>query len=219
MRHVLATRRTVCGALAASVGFPRAFAEEVTRCAAPLLWLATRGTGSVYLFPFGEAKDDSWFTQRVKDAFASSSELWLELGSPLAKDRVDALYQELGHVSGRPLLDALNPRVRARALHYMKELGIPGASVETMRPWLAYYTFVTAFDEKYGHSEGFTNARQPQLPPGLGAGWKGPERPQAGSLRTDHGGVASKTFRNARGSTGSVPRLALRLVRRREERS
>ena len=165
MKTVVATRRAVCCSLGAMVGVPRVFAVEATRAAAPLLWLAASGNGSVYLFPFGEAKDASWLTQRVQDAFAASSELWLELGPPPPKERMDALNQELGHDSARTLLDALTPSVRARALQYMNELKISPESVQTLRPWLAYYTFVTAFDKKYGHSEGFTTASKPQLPP------------------------------------------------------
>jgi uncharacterized protein YbaP (TraB family) len=159
------TRRNVSFSLAAAVGFPGAFAHESVRRTGPLLWVATKAKASVYLFPFGEAKDGSWFTDRVKDAFASSSELWLELGPPPPKDRVDALYENLGHDSARTLFEALTPPVRARALQYMSELGIPRDSVQTMRPWLAYYTYLAAFDKKYGHSEGFTNAARPQLPP------------------------------------------------------
>jgi hypothetical protein len=47
----------------------------------------------------------------------------------------------------------------------MEELAIPEDSVRTLRPWLAYYTFVSAFDKKYRHSEGFTDVKADQLPP------------------------------------------------------
>jgi uncharacterized protein len=147
------------------LGLPGAFAAEAGPAKGPLLWVATSAAASVYLFPFGEAKDGSWFTERVRRAFASSAELWLELGPPPPKDRINTLYEELGHDSARTFFDALAPPVRARALQYMSELGISHESVETMRPWLAYYTFVTAFDKKYGHSEGFTETDRPQLPP------------------------------------------------------
>jgi uncharacterized protein YbaP (TraB family) len=165
MNPVLATRRTVCCSLAAMAGLPRAFADQTTRTAEPLLWLATRGKGSVYLFPFGEAKDSSWFTQRGKDAFESSSDLWLEVGPPPPKDRLDTLYKELGRESGRTLFEVLEPSVRARAFQYVKELDIPLESVQTLKPWLAYYTFTTAFDQKYGHYQGMQKAPEPQLPP------------------------------------------------------
>jgi len=162
--RILARRREVCGLLAATLVLPSAFAQDGARTG-PLLGLATRGNARVYLFPFAEAKDASWFTPRVKQAFAASRELWMELGPPPPKEQTDALYRELGHDSARTLFDALSPEVRARARQYMSELGISRDSVQTMRPWLAYYTFVAAFDKKYGHSEGFTPAEKPQLPP------------------------------------------------------
>jgi uncharacterized protein YbaP (TraB family) len=165
MNPVLVTRRTVCCALAAVGSLQRAFADQTTRTAGPRLWLATRGSGSVYLFAFGEAKDSSWFTQRCKDAFASSADLWLEVGPPPPNDRLDTLYEELGHESGRTLFDVLDPSVRARTFQYMQELNISPASVQTSKPWLAYYTFTTAFDQKYGHFQGMQEAPAPQLPP------------------------------------------------------
>ncbi len=131
----------------------------------PLLWWISRGDARVYLFPTGEAPDDSWFTPSVRDAFGGSSELWLELGPPPPGERRDEIYEQLGHDSARTFLDALEPSVRTRATQYMEELAIPEDSVRTLRPWLAYYTFVTAFDKKYGHSEGFTDVKAEQLPP------------------------------------------------------
>jgi len=166
MNPVLATRRTVCWSIAATISLlPSAFSQDTGRASGPLLWVATRGKASVYLFPFGEAKDDSWFSARVKRAFSSSSELWMELGPPPPKEKIDALYQELGRDPARTVFDALTPPVRVRALQYVKELEISRDLIKPMRPWLAYYTFVAAFDKKYGHSEGFTKAAQPQLPP------------------------------------------------------
>ena len=46
----------------------------------PLLHVAKRGHSRVYLFGFGEAKDDSWLTPSIRRAFESSSDLWLEVG-------------------------------------------------------------------------------------------------------------------------------------------
>ena len=165
MKQIRLTRLDLCGSLAATVCLRTAFALDPKRGTGPLLWVATRGKATVYLFPFGEAKDESWFSARVKSAFASSSELWLELGPPPPKGEIDALYEELGHDPTQSMFDALTPPVRARALQYMSELDIPRDSIQTMRPWRAYYAFVTAFDKKYHHSSGFTKVAQPQLPP------------------------------------------------------
>ncbi len=133
----------------------------------PLLWRAARGRAAVFVFPFGEAKDDSWLTDSVTRAFGESSQLWVELGRPLAPQRQAELYAELGHDDSRSFFDALEPAVRARAQHYMRDLDIAPESVQFMRPWLAYYTFATAYDNKHGRSQGLTASAPPQSPPNV----------------------------------------------------
>jgi uncharacterized protein YbaP (TraB family) len=159
MEHVPVTRRQVCVSLAAALAWRGDGTEGGGR--GPLLWVATKGNSAVYLLPFGEARDGSWFTPQVRRAFESSQ----ELGPPPPQERVAVLYEELGHDKSRTLFDALTPPVRAAATRYMQDLDIPRESVLTMRPWLAYYTFVAAFDRKYGRSEGFTKAARSQRPP------------------------------------------------------
>jgi uncharacterized protein YbaP (TraB family) len=56
--------------------------------------------------------------------------------------------ERLGHETGRTLFDALEPAVRQRTLTYLAELGIPKASVETLRPWRAYSSIVSGFYSK-----------------------------------------------------------------------
>src|SRR5262245_24162747 len=104
------TRRAFCIAMGSAVGFARAAAAGAQSTSGrPLLWLATRGRAGVYLFPFGEAKDQSWLTPAVRDAFEESSQLWVELGPPLAPERQAQLFKELGETPGRSLFDALKP--------------------------------------------------------------------------------------------------------------
>jgi uncharacterized protein YbaP (TraB family) len=153
--------RTLTGALAAAQA-----RSALAGSSGPLLWLASKDGGRVYLFPIAEAKDRSWYTTKVRQAFEASKELWLELGAPPAQERLNAIYKELGHESGgRSFLDALDRKTKVRALGYMRELDISRESVAALRPWLAYYTFVTAFDAKFGHSEGFTKSGPEQTPP------------------------------------------------------
>jgi hypothetical protein len=158
-------RRAFCVGLAASGALLAATSATEAATSAPLLWLASRNRARVYLFPFGEAKDASWLTPTVDRAFESSSQLWIELGKPLTKQRQTELYKELGEDSSRSLFDALTPKVKARALQYMHELDISEESVRSLRPWLAYYTFVTAYDRKYGRSQGLTESAPGQTPP------------------------------------------------------
>jgi uncharacterized protein YbaP (TraB family) len=168
MQPMYRTRRELLGSVASAFAMiqVRAGPLAVGASPGPLLWLASKGHAKVYLFPIGEARDRSWFNRKVEEAFGHSSELWLELGAPPTKKRLNDLYAELGHEPhGRTFFDSLDPKTKARALRYTEELGISRESVAPLRPWLAYYTFVTAFDEKFGHSEGFTKSGPEQTPP------------------------------------------------------
>jgi hypothetical protein len=117
--------------------------------------MATRGRARVFLLGLGEAKDDSWFTPVIKRAFEQSSQLWLEVGSktpenqdPKAKQADAELMQQLEHESGRTLFDALQPRVRERTLAFLPTVGIAPQSIETLRPWKAFYAINGAFWSK-----------------------------------------------------------------------
>jgi uncharacterized protein YbaP (TraB family) len=52
---------------------------------------------------------------------------------------------ELEHESGRTFFDVLQPPVRARISTYLETLDIKKESVETLRPWKAYYVINSAF--------------------------------------------------------------------------
>jgi uncharacterized protein len=119
----------------------------------PLFWLATRGKARVFLLGFADAKDEAWFTPLIERAFRDSSELWLEVGAANAPDSPDAaakqinadLMQKFEHESGRTFFDVLQPAVRSRLSTYMQTLGIKKESLETLRPWRAYYVINSAF--------------------------------------------------------------------------
>jgi uncharacterized protein YbaP (TraB family) len=86
--------------------------------------------------------------------------LWLEdapSGTPASQDPVSqrasaALIETLSHESGRTLFDALEPPVRQRTLAYVAELGIKKESIETLRPWAAYYVINSAFWAQWSHT-------------------------------------------------------------------
>ena len=115
----------------------------------PPFWLATRGKARVFLMGFSEANDMSWFTPLIQRAFSESSELWLETAPSSAPGNQDpasqAAIDNLRHETGRTLFDALDPSVRQRTLTYIAELGIKKESIETLRPWAAYYVINSAF--------------------------------------------------------------------------
>ena len=111
----------------------------------PLFWLAKRGNARVFLLGISDAKDRSWFTPTIQAAFEQSSTLWEEIAPPPSLEHVNQLYEQYGFNSQRTFFDALDPPVRERAERYMAELGIDRKSIEHMKPWRAYYVFVSAF--------------------------------------------------------------------------
>jgi uncharacterized protein len=124
-------------------------ASRASEARGPQFWVATRGEARVFIFGFGEARDTSWFTAPIRRAFEQSSQVWLETGGAGTHDSATAARMErLSHESGRTLFEALEPPVRERTLAYMAELGIAKESVETLRPWRAYYAIVSAFFAK-----------------------------------------------------------------------
>jgi uncharacterized protein len=122
----------------------------------PQLWLISRGGTRVYVFGFGEARDSSWLSPPIRNAFEQSSQLWLETAlasaatdqSPAEQQATAERLYAMGHESGRTLFDALERPVRKRTLAYLAELGVPKDSVQTLRPWRAYYSIVSAFWSK-----------------------------------------------------------------------
>ena len=118
----------------------------------PKLWVVANGGARVYVFGFGESRDTSWLTKPVRQAFDASSQLWLENArgpqTDLDQESRQAAaerMERLGHLTGRTLLDVLEPAVRERTLAYLAELSIPLDSVKTLRPWRAYYVMIPAF--------------------------------------------------------------------------
>jgi uncharacterized protein len=122
----------------------------------PQLMLARKGDARVFIFGFGEAKDTSWLTPKIRNAFEQSTELWLETAprnaseseTPAERQASAERIYRLSHETGRTLFDALKPAVRQRTLAYVAELEINVDSIRGLRPWKAYYSLVSAFWSK-----------------------------------------------------------------------
>lgn len=111
------------------------------------LQVHTRGRAKVFLFGFGDAKDDSWATPELRRAFQASSVLWLEVGrdpgsEPDAASKREQLTRD---ADGRSFFDVLEPAVRARAKDYCAQLGIAEELIASQRPWSAFYTINGAY--------------------------------------------------------------------------
>src|SRR6185295_16297471 len=138
-------------ALAFSACVARSPASPGSHPSGPQFWLVQRGQARVYLLGTAEAKDTSWLTPAIEKAWNESSALWLE--TPTDRGADTKIIEELGHSSTSTFLESLAPTLRPRAETYIAELGIDRAAIQTMRPWLAYYTINGAFWTKYKQPE------------------------------------------------------------------
>jgi len=107
--------------------------------AGPALWMVKSRTATVYLFGtihlLKPAAD--WETPQIRDAFARSDELWLELPDGGDAATAEPAVSRLGFDRRRPLSGKLTRYDRGRLAAAAAALGEPLADFEPMRPWLA----------------------------------------------------------------------------------
>jgi uncharacterized protein YbaP (TraB family) len=111
------------------------------------LQVLMRGRARVFLFGFGDAKDDSWATPELRRAFQASSALWLEVShDPGSEPDAASKREQLARAAdGRTFFDVLEPAVRARAREYCAQLGISEDRISPQRPWSAFYAINRAY--------------------------------------------------------------------------
>lgn len=107
--------------------------------AEPALWVVKSRTATVYLFgTIHLLKPASpWETPRIRDAFARSDELWLEIPDGGDAAAAEPAVNRLGFDRRTPLTEKLTPYDRDRLAADARVLGEPLSEFEPMRPWLA----------------------------------------------------------------------------------
>jgi uncharacterized protein len=109
--------------------------------AAPGLWVARNGNSTVYLFGTVHIlrPDLNWESPEIANAFAQSSELWLELPNVDDHEEAQTLLKQYGFDPDHPLAGKLSPKDRARLDAAAKTAQMPRgeAMLEPMSPWLA----------------------------------------------------------------------------------
>ncbi|MDC0598717.1 TraB/GumN family protein [Gammaproteobacteria bacterium] len=125
----------------------------------PVLYLAESDNARVYILGGTDAKDMSWFTDKVESALNESDALWVEippanasLGIPPLRDDVvpspssemhpTAIAEGYGNLQ---LGDYLDVAMGERSVVESQRLNLSGGNYSAMQPWLAYYTFYYAF--------------------------------------------------------------------------
>jgi hypothetical protein len=124
------SRRRVleAGSFALLAGFARPC--MAIAAVAPQFWRIHKNGTVLTLFGFGDARDQSWFSPALRQAFAESSELWLETApAPLQKSPNAAQIARWSNLQGRSLFDVLGSDLSARVRQRLTEFEVPESSV------------------------------------------------------------------------------------------
>lgn len=121
-------------------------AAAATTNAAPALWVLRDADSTIYLFGTVHLMrpDVSWTTPQIAEAFDSSDELWLELENPGDQAGAAPLIMQLGISPQTPLSSLLTTEEFSQLDAAARSVGLSGAAMDPMRPWLAALTLSVA---------------------------------------------------------------------------
>lgn len=139
-----ASRPLAAAVIALSMAAPAA--------AEPAMWVARDADSTVYLLGTIHLLDGTrtWLTPPIAEAFAASSELWLEID--VLEDRTAGFYAlaAAGTSADRSLARRLTPEEKADMDRLAAAAGIPIQTLEPLRPWLASVTLTVEHARKAG---------------------------------------------------------------------
>lgn len=120
--------------------------------AEPALWVVRDADSTLYLFGTVHIlkPDTVWRTPRIEQAFNASDELVLEIANVGDPAAMAPAIQKHGLDLARPLSSKLNEQDKARLATVAQSLGIPVATFEPLRPWLASVQILVASLVKMG---------------------------------------------------------------------
>jgi uncharacterized protein len=131
---------------------PAAHAQEA-KDADPALWVVKDADTTIYLFGTVHVLKPglSWFDEAVKTAFDASGEVVLEMVEP-DEATMQGLIMGTGlNLTGPTLTEALPADHRAALAAASADIGIPVASLDRFKPWLAALTLSIAPLTKLGY--------------------------------------------------------------------
>jgi uncharacterized protein YbaP (TraB family) len=105
----------------------------------PALWVVSDADSTLYLFGTVHVlrPTTAWGSPRVDAAFDSASKVWLEISNPDDVASIMPLIQQHGISPDRPLSSLLTAEQFADLDAAARTIGLSGAQMEPMRPWLA----------------------------------------------------------------------------------
>jgi uncharacterized protein YbaP (TraB family) len=149
MRHAVLKQLTTL-AIAISLAFLVIAAPAVARDikVAPALWKIETPQGRVWLFGSFHIlpKDMAWRTAELDNALKQAEELVFEINMDDAQDpeKMGTLVRDYGFLPpGQSLHRMLATEYRTKLDATLKDLGLPPAGIDRMRPWLAALTITS----------------------------------------------------------------------------
>jgi uncharacterized protein len=143
MNHLVITSHWRCARiwLLGAVAAPIALA--VVARAEPAMWVIRDKDSTIYLIGTLHLlrHDTEWNAAKVKKAVAESSELWLEVADIDNQASVAPLIAQYGIDPEKPLSSKLNTAQKGRLAKLAATYGVPLASLEPMKPWMAALMF------------------------------------------------------------------------------
>lgn len=120
---------------------------------APALWVIRDADSTIYLFGTVHMlrPETQWLTPQIEAAFDSAGTIWFEITNPDDQAAAMPLVQRHGLSFDTPLSQRLGAADFARLDAAAASVGLSGAQMEPMRPWLAALTLAVAPLTKAGY--------------------------------------------------------------------
>ncbi|WP_181702511.1 TraB/GumN family protein [Chthonobacter albigriseus] len=147
--------RIAAGSLRASLAAVALAAAPLPATAEPALWALRDADSTIYLFgTFHIVKPEAdWLTPRVAEAIKESGSIWMEVNLLDEAGSLTVALATLGTSPDRPLSARLSPEDLARVRAAADKVGLPFATLEPLRPWLAAMTISQKIMKDAGFSE------------------------------------------------------------------
>ena len=147
LRQSIARVSLCCSALCAAVLVSGSAKAE------PAMWVIRDADSTIYLIGTVHVlrPEMVWNAEKVTKAVGESTELWLELVDADDQAAAMALMQKYGFDAKKPLSKKLSPKQHAKLVEVAKQYGLPPASLEPMKPWVAAVMLTVLQVQKAGY--------------------------------------------------------------------
>lgn len=121
--------------------------------AEPAMWVIRDHDSTIYLIGTVHAlrPEMLWKSEKVMKAIGDSTELWLELTDADNTALASSLMQKYGIDAAKPLSKKLSAEQRAKLAKIAEQYGIPRATLEPLKPWMAAVMLTAVQMQKAGY--------------------------------------------------------------------